>query len=179
MPVIPFFHPGMMRVIRSTKSDVQSVECFYLNNGRTHSTSTVKLLKASMEGVCYTNDIVWMTTADVADAGRREGLSGLRRRADNVAGILHHIRATLTAVAVTAVAVTAVAITAGSRHRRRSHRRSRRNRRISMPLYSGRTRSHSEFLAVPGRRRFGFQTRVAVIALDSYPRWTRRRSCRW
>ena len=59
-PVIPFFHPGMMRVDRSTKSDAQAVKCFYLNNGHNHSSSTVKVLKRFTGGVCYYSDIAWM-----------------------------------------------------------------------------------------------------------------------
>ena len=60
LQVIPFFHPGMMRVDRSTKSDARAVKCFYLNNGHNHSLSTVKVIKSFTGGVCYSSDIVWM-----------------------------------------------------------------------------------------------------------------------
>ena len=60
LQLIPFFHPGMMHVDRSTKSDGKVVKCFFLNNGHNHSSSTVKVLKSSTEGVRNSSDIVWM-----------------------------------------------------------------------------------------------------------------------
>ena len=51
LQVIPCFHPGMMRVDRSTKSDAEAVKCFCLNNGDNHSSSTVKVLKSFTGGV--------------------------------------------------------------------------------------------------------------------------------
>ena len=49
--VVPFFQEGMMRVERSTKPDVQSVPCFFLNNGYNHPSSAVKVIKASTGGI--------------------------------------------------------------------------------------------------------------------------------
>ena len=40
--VVPFFQESRTRVDRSTKSDVQSVLCYFMNNGHNHSSSTVK-----------------------------------------------------------------------------------------------------------------------------------------
>ena len=48
-----------MRVDRSTKFDVQSVQCYYLNIGYNHPSSAVKVIRASTGGVCYTIDVVW------------------------------------------------------------------------------------------------------------------------
>ena len=62
LQVIPFCLLGMVRVDRSTKSDAQAVKYFYLNNGHNYSSSTVKVVKSSTGGVCYSNDIVWMVT---------------------------------------------------------------------------------------------------------------------
>ena len=59
LQVVPFFQEGMMRVERSTKSDVQSVPCFFLNNGYNHPSSAVKVIKASTGGIRYTSDVVW------------------------------------------------------------------------------------------------------------------------
>ena len=61
LQVVPLFLEGMMRVDRSTKSDVQSVLCYFFNNGHNHPSSTVKglLIKASTDGISYTSDVVW------------------------------------------------------------------------------------------------------------------------
>ena len=56
--VVPFLPPGVMHVTRATKSDVQSVSCFFLNNEHIHSTPAVKV-KATISDVCYTSDVVW------------------------------------------------------------------------------------------------------------------------
>ena len=48
----------MILVVRGTASDVQSVPCYYVNNGYNHSAATVKVLKATTDGVCYTDNIV-------------------------------------------------------------------------------------------------------------------------
>ena len=48
LQVVLFFREGMMRVERSTKSDVQSVPCFLLNNGYNHPSSAVKVIKARL-----------------------------------------------------------------------------------------------------------------------------------
>ena len=48
-----------MRVDRSSKSDVQSVKCYFLNNGYNHPSSAVKVIKASTGGICYSSDVVW------------------------------------------------------------------------------------------------------------------------
>lgn len=55
---MPFFQPGMMRVVRGTQSDVQSVPCDYLNKEYNYSAATVKVFKATTGGVCFTGDIV-------------------------------------------------------------------------------------------------------------------------
>ena len=52
LQVVPFFQEGMMRVDRSTKSNVHSVPCYYLNDGSNHPSSAVKVIRASMGGVC-------------------------------------------------------------------------------------------------------------------------------
>lgn len=54
------FHPSMMRLARSTKSDAQSVACCHLNNGHNPSSSTMNFLKSSKGCVCYASDIVRM-----------------------------------------------------------------------------------------------------------------------
>ena len=59
LQLVPFMQPGMMRVHRSTKSAVQSVPCFFLNNGRNHSTAAVKVLRASTGFACISKDVVW------------------------------------------------------------------------------------------------------------------------
>ena len=58
LQVEPFFQEGMMRVERSTKSDVQSVPCFFLNNGYNPPSSAVKLIKALIGGIRYASDVV-------------------------------------------------------------------------------------------------------------------------
>ena len=113
-----FFHLGMMRVDRSTKSDAHAVKCFYLNNGHNHSSSTLKVLKSSTGGGCYSSDIVWMVPRTPVlplsppAGGGFSGLSG-RRRADNDAGVHHKIHA-VTAVTVDAVTAVSVAVHGGS-----------------------------------------------------------------
>ena len=59
--VLPFFQPGMMRVIRKTKLDDQSAKCYFLGHGYQHGRSTVRVLKASTGQVCHTRDIVWIS----------------------------------------------------------------------------------------------------------------------
>lgn len=49
----------MMRVNRSSKAGVQSVPFFVLIEGKNHSTSTVKVLKASTCAACLSNNAVW------------------------------------------------------------------------------------------------------------------------
>ena len=58
LQVVLFFREGMMRVERSTKSDVQSVPCFFLNNGYNPPSSAVKLIKALIGGIRYASDVV-------------------------------------------------------------------------------------------------------------------------
>lgn len=70
----------MVRVVRGTKSDVQSVPCYCLNHGYNLSAANVKVIKAKTGGVCYTSDIVWTvphTTAmpPAPAGGGSEGLS--------------------------------------------------------------------------------------------------------
>ena len=48
-----------MRVDRSTKPDVRSVLCYFLNNGHNHPLFAVKVIKASTGGICYSNDMAW------------------------------------------------------------------------------------------------------------------------
>lgn len=57
-----FFQPGMMRVARDAKSNVQSVPRHFLNNGYNNPSSTVKVIKASTGSVCYTSNVVWMVS---------------------------------------------------------------------------------------------------------------------
>lgn len=51
--------PGPMRVNRSTKVDLQSVEVYFLNSGYNHSSSTVKVLRGSLAAVNMTKNVVW------------------------------------------------------------------------------------------------------------------------
>ena len=66
LPVVPFFQEGMMRVDHSSKSDVQSVLCKFLNGGHNHPSSAVKVTKASMDGICYTSDVEWTVPPAIA-----------------------------------------------------------------------------------------------------------------
>ena len=59
MQVVPVSQEGMMRAERSTTSDVQSVPCFFLDNGYNHPLSAVKVIQAMTGGLCYTSDVVW------------------------------------------------------------------------------------------------------------------------
>ena len=73
LQVVPFFQEGIIRVDRDTKSEVQSVSCYFLNNGHNHPSSIVKVIKASTDGICYISDVVWtvprclLYTSDAAD----------------------------------------------------------------------------------------------------------------
>lgn len=59
LQIVPFLQPGMMRVNRRHKSEVQYVACHYLNNGTNHSSTTVKVVSAATGGMCYTDNVVW------------------------------------------------------------------------------------------------------------------------
>lgn len=59
LQVIPFMQSGRMRVNRSAKIDRQSVEVYYLNSGYNHSSSTVKVLRASTGAINMTKNVVW------------------------------------------------------------------------------------------------------------------------
>ena len=48
-----------MRLDRSTSFDVQSVLCYFLNNGHNSPSSAVKVIIASTGGICYNSDVVW------------------------------------------------------------------------------------------------------------------------
>ena len=78
LQVVPCFQSGMMHGVRDTKSDVQSVPCYYLNNGYNHSASTVKILKVTT-GECCTGDIVWTVRSRRCCHRRRPSGGGYRR----------------------------------------------------------------------------------------------------
>ena len=48
-----------MRVNHSYKSDVQLLPCDFRSNGYDHPLSTMRVSKASTDGMCYTNDVLW------------------------------------------------------------------------------------------------------------------------
>ena len=72
--VVPFFQPAMMRVVRATKLDDQSVKAYFLNHGYQHGRSTVRLLKASTGRVCFSRDIVWISGAAAASSAGEGGV---------------------------------------------------------------------------------------------------------
>lgn len=81
--VVPLFQRGMMRVVRVIQSDLQSVPCYYLNNGDNHSASIVKVIEGTTSGMYYTEDIVQMIPlGDVRPPALAKGgrLGGLQRQ---------------------------------------------------------------------------------------------------
>lgn len=59
--ILSFMQPGLMRAVRGTKLDDQSVKCYYTGQGYQHGRSTVRVLKASTGNICHTRDIVWIS----------------------------------------------------------------------------------------------------------------------
>ena len=59
LKVVRFFQERMMRFDPMTRPGVQSVLCYFLNNGHNHPRFTEKVNKASTGGICYTSDVVW------------------------------------------------------------------------------------------------------------------------
>lgn len=57
--IIPFFQPGLMRVKRRSKMDVQAVPCYYLHGSNNHSISTHVVLRADTGRMCLTSSVLW------------------------------------------------------------------------------------------------------------------------